>query len=56
MIYTHSGQAFMLKEGTMATQQGSLALLDDPVAQKLLQSAILCASYLASSATKNGAI
>jgi pyridoxamine 5'-phosphate oxidase-like protein len=28
----------MLKEGTMATQQGSLALLDDPVAQQLLQS------------------
>jgi len=30
----------MLKEGTMATQQGSLALLDDPVAQKLLQSTL----------------
>jgi hypothetical protein len=30
----------MLKEGTMATQQGSLALLDDPVAQLLLRSTL----------------
>jgi hypothetical protein len=30
----------MLKEGTMSTQQGSLALLNDPVAQQLLQSTL----------------
>jgi hypothetical protein len=30
----------MLKEDTMATQQGSLALLNDPVAQQLLQSTL----------------
>jgi hypothetical protein len=37
-VIQSGGATYILKEETMTTKQGSLALLDDPVAQQLLQS------------------